>query len=182
MRTTYRWAVTAALVICCACALTVRAQDTNAPVKSKEKPAAKAKEAKPAKEKTTTFSGKLGAIDKVMKTITLDDKKKTVIEVTSDSLVTKDGKPAIMTDGTIGEPVNGTAKTLADGKMSALLLNYGKKVTPPKKATKPKKEAKPVETNAAPTVAPTAAPTAPPTMPSPPVSAPMLTPPSTNTP
>ena len=106
------------------------------------KPEKKAKETKakePAKEKTEKFTGKLGAVDKVYSTITLDEKAKRVFEVTSDTLITTNGVPAILTDAVVGSPVQGTYVKTADGKLSARLLNFGEKSEPSKAKAKTKK-------------------------------------------
>jgi Cu/Ag efflux protein CusF len=145
-------ALTAAMVT------TVRAQDTNAAAATTTskpaKPAAAKKESKAPKE--LKFSGKVGAIDGSAMTVTLDDSAKHVYQITSETLIFNDGKPAILTDGKAGDPVHGTAKSLEGGKLSALTLSFGAKAETPKPASKPKKKEKAAaETNApAPPVAP----------------------------
>ena len=122
-------------------------QDTNTPP-AKEKPSKKAAKAEPkAEPKAVTFSAKIAAVDKVARTITLDDRAKHVLQISSDTLITKDGKPAIFADGAIGEAANGTYKKSEDGKLSALLLNFGEKPKAAKPVSKPKKT-KPEATNA----------------------------------
>ncbi len=146
------------------------AQDTNAPVKeTKSKPAKKAAKSEP---KPTTFSAKLASVDKVARTLTLDNRAKQVIQVTSETLITRDGKPAIFNDGNVGDAMNGTYKKADDGKLVALTVNFGEKPKPKKAEPKPKK---PAATNA-PVVEPPA--TAPPVTPAPAPS----TPASTNAP
>ena len=111
------------------------AQDTNqAPTNAKPVKSAPKKETK-----ELTFNGKLGAMDKVAMTITLDEKAKRVFEITSDTIITKDGKPAIMADGTVGDTIHGTYKKTDDGKFEALTLNYGAKSEAAKPATKSRK-------------------------------------------
>ncbi len=112
-----------------------RAQDTN-------QASTNAKPAKPAPKKEAkalTFTGKIGAMDKVLYTITLDEKAKRVFQISSDTLINKDGKPAIMADGKVGDAVHGTYKKGEDGKLEALILNYGAKAEPAKPAAKTKK-------------------------------------------
>ena len=112
-----------------------RAQDTNqAPTSTKPAKPAPKKEAK-----ALTFTGKIGAMDKVAYTITLDDKAKRVFQISSDTLISKDGKPAIMADGKVGDAVHGTYRKGDDGKLEALILNYGAKAEPAKPTAKPKK-------------------------------------------
>lgn len=99
-----------------------------------------AKAAKPAKAgKATNFSGKLAAIDKQAKTITLDDKDKRVFQMTSETKILKgakgDEKPATLEDGTVGEHVTGSWLKSEDGKMSLKSL-YFRGESAPKKAGK----------------------------------------------
>jgi len=94
-------------------ALQVSADDsTNAP-------------AAPAKPKG--FRGTLAAVDATAKTITVDNKteKGRVFGITSDTKIMKDGKPATLSDGVVGEPVSGSYATGADGKNVAKTLRFG---------------------------------------------------------
>lgn len=100
-----------------------------------------AKPAAPPKAKTTSFTGKLAAADKVAKTLTLDEKAKRVLDVTSETIITKNGKPATFDDAVLGEEIHGTFKKTEDGKLIAVTVNYGAKSTsakaPPAKKTPP---------------------------------------------
>jgi hypothetical protein len=82
--------------------------------------------AAPAKAKSTRFSGKLSKVDTTAKTITVENKSKgdRTIEITSETKITKDGKPAMLADGVVGEPVGGSY-TEADGKMVAKSVRFG---------------------------------------------------------
>lgn len=91
--------------------LCASAQSTNA---------APAAPAVPAKVRGIPFHGKLDAVDKAAKTITLDGKaKKRTFEVTGETKITK-GKshsPATLDDATVGEDVTGSFTKEAGGKM-----------------------------------------------------------------
>ncbi len=103
----------------------------------KKEPAAKKASAHP-------FHGKLAGVDMVAKTIKLG---KSTYQVTSETKITKDGKPATLADGVVGEEVGGYAKPLEDGKMVATSLRFGpkpesgaeKKKEPSEKSAKEKK-------------------------------------------
>jgi hypothetical protein len=81
--------------------------------------------AAPAKAKA--FRGTLSAVDATAKTITVDNKteKGRVFGVTSDTKIIKDGKPATLSDGVVGDPIGGTYTTGADGKMVAKTVRFG---------------------------------------------------------
>ena len=89
------------------------------------------------KSKPLPFGGKLGAMDKVAKTITLDEKTKPgrTFEVTSETRIMKSGKPATLDDGVVGEGVRGSYTKSADGKLEAHTISFGAKVDPAKAAT-----------------------------------------------
>ena len=85
------------------------------------------------------FHGKLAAVDKIAKTIQVGE---STYQITSDTKITKAGKPAILDDGVVGEDVGGYVKPTADGKMAAVSVRFGPKVdaqgSPKKKDTTPK--------------------------------------------
>jgi hypothetical protein len=148
------FSISLAFVFAAALAAPALAQDTNQ-VPAKAKPAKSApKKEKEARQQTT--SGKITAVDKVLKTITLDDKARSVLQISSDTLITKDGQPAIMADGAVGDAVHVTYRKGEDGKLEALLLNYGAKSEPAKPAKAKKTEAKSKKTEAGATNAPAA--------------------------
>lgn len=95
----------------------VSAQSTN-------KPAATAPDAK---SRPIPFRGKLAAVDKTAKTITLDEKTKRTFQVTSETKIMKDDKPATLDDATVGEAVRGSYRKSDDGKMTLRLLSIGAK-------------------------------------------------------
>jgi hypothetical protein len=49
------------------------------------------------------------------------------LQVTSETIITKDGKPAQLADGVAGQPVTGTYKKSDDGKMDAETVHFGAK-------------------------------------------------------
>lgn len=105
------------------------AQDTNAP----------AAEKKSKKKSTPTghpFHGNLAAVDKTEKTVTVG---KSVYQVTSETKISKAGKPATLEDGVIGEECGGYAKTNSVGKVVATTLRFGPKTDAEKKSGKSEK-------------------------------------------
>jgi hypothetical protein len=87
--------------------------------------------AAPAKKSAATkkkaghpFHGKLAAIDKVAKTLKVGE---SVYQITSETKITKAGKPATLEDGVVGENVSGYAKPAADGKMVATSVHFSAK-------------------------------------------------------
>lgn len=78
------------------------------------------------------FHGKLAALDKTAKTITVG--KRTFL-ITSESKISKGGKPAQLADGVVGEEVSGYVKPTDSGKLVATTVHFG-----------PKTETKPAET------------------------------------
>jgi hypothetical protein len=97
----------------------------NASKASTEKKTAVAKKDSAAKKKVGhPFHGKLAEVDKVAKTIKLGE---SVYQITSETKITKDGKPATLEDGVVGEIVSGYAKPTDDGKMAATSVRFGPK-------------------------------------------------------
>jgi hypothetical protein len=99
------------------------AQSTNTPAADKK--AAVAKKDSAAKKKGAhPFHGKLAAVDKVAKTIKLGE---STYQITSETKITKAGKPATLEDGIVGDQVSGYAKPTEDGKMAATTVHFGAK-------------------------------------------------------
>ena len=76
--------------------VSAQAQDTtstNAPAKHK-------------KHDHSVFNGKLSAVDAKAMTLTVGER---TFEITSDTKITKDGKPATLAEGVVGETVGGAA-------------------------------------------------------------------------
>jgi hypothetical protein len=70
------------------------------------------------------FHGAVTALDANAMTLTVG---KLTVQVTSETKITKDGKPATLADGVVGEPVSGYYKKDADGKLSATTIHFGGK-------------------------------------------------------
>ena len=50
-----------------------------------------------------------------------------VYQITSETKISKDGKPATLEDGVVGEPVTGYVKPSEGGKMAATTVRFGAK-------------------------------------------------------
>ena len=103
-----------------------RAQSTNQP--STKKTTADSSETPKSGKKSGAgpFHGKLAAIDKMAKTISVG---KRTFQVTSETKIKKAGKPATLSDGVVGEPVSGYVKPATDGKLVATSVNFGSKAS-----------------------------------------------------
>ena len=102
----------------------ILAQSTNKTATTEKKEAAgEKKEAK--KASAGPFHGKLAAMDKTAKTITVG---KRTFQITSETKMKKGGKPATMADGLVGEEVSGYVKPAEDGKLFATTVTFGPKV------------------------------------------------------
>jgi hypothetical protein len=110
--------------------VTVSAQDTNAPAAAP-------------KTVRAPFKGKVTAVDTAAMTLTIGDSEK--IYVTSKTKITKDGKPATLSDVTVGDAATGAYKEDANGQKNATSIRVGEK--------KPKAEKQPTD-GAAPPAAP----------------------------
>ena len=96
-----------------------RAQDaTNAPASDQPAPV------KHKKHDMTPFHGKLSAIDTNAMTLTVGER---TFEITSETKITKDGQPAVLADGVVGEMAGGAYKKGADGKLDATTVSFGEK-------------------------------------------------------
>ena len=85
------------------------------------------------KARPLPFVGKVGAVDKAAKTITLEGKEKTrVFLITSETKIHKDRKPATLDDVQVGERVSGSARENAAGKKELVSLNVGLAARGPK--------------------------------------------------
>jgi len=86
--------------------------------------------AKPKKHEGNVFNGKVTAVDAKAMTLTVG---KRTFEITSETKITKDGKPATLDNIAVGDKVGGAYKKTGD-KLTATTINAGKK---PEKAAKP---------------------------------------------
>jgi len=82
--------------------------------------------AKKPSNRTLPFRGKLAAIDNTEKTITVG---KETLQITSETRISKAGKPATLEDGAVGDEVAGAYKKDAQGKLNALSLRFGPRFT-----------------------------------------------------
>ena len=73
---------------------------------------------------TLPFRGTLTTVDTNAMTLTVG---KRTFNMTSETVVTKDDKPAVLADGVAGEPVRGSYKKNADGKLDAVTIRFGGK-------------------------------------------------------
>lgn len=87
------------------------------------------------KTRAIPFRGKIGAVDKTAKTITLDEKTKRVFEITSDTKLTKDGKPATFDAAVVGDYITGQYIKGDGDKLIAKSIKFGMKPTPKKGAS-----------------------------------------------
>jgi hypothetical protein len=58
--------------------------------------------------------------------VVLEGAKAQMFQITSETKITKDDKPATLSDAKVGEPVTGYAVEIADGKWEARSLYAGK--------------------------------------------------------
>ncbi len=96
-----------------------RAESTNTPAAPDQ-----ATPAKPHKQHNPPFHGKLKAVDTAAKTLTVGT---LTLQITPDTKITKNGQPATLADGVVGEPVGGAYTKTADGKLNAVTLHFGAK-------------------------------------------------------
>ena len=74
--------------------------------------------------KHSPFRGKVDGLDKVAKTVKVGER---TFHVTSTTKVTKDEKPAVLDDVTVGEQVRGAYHASEGGKLELLSLYVGGK-------------------------------------------------------
>jgi len=79
---------------------------------------------KPKKHEGLVFRGAVSAVDAKAMTLTVGKRN---FDVTSETKITKDGKPAILSDIAVGDKVGGAYKKADDGKLTATTINDGKK-------------------------------------------------------
>jgi len=99
------------------------------PAAAAQTPAA-APQTPPVKKHVTVpqFRGTLTALDTNAMTLTVG---KRTFNMTSETIVTKDGKPAVLADGVVGEPVRGAYKKNAKGELDAVTVHFGGKQKEP---------------------------------------------------
>ena len=99
-----------------------RAADTTTP------PAAAP--AKSKKAASLPFNGKVAAVDTNAMTLTVG---KRTFDVTSETKITKNGQPATLADGVVGETASGSYKKATDGKLGATTVTFTTKAETKKK-------------------------------------------------
>src|SRR5438552_1523820 len=100
----------------------VRAQtSTNAPAAEKKAATKKKTAAKKSAPKSLPFHGNVKAIDNNAKTLSVG---KETFQITSETKITKLGKPATLSDGVEGDPVAGSYQKDADGKLNATMVRF----------------------------------------------------------
>jgi hypothetical protein len=112
----------------------VRAEDSPA-----KKPAA-AEAGAPAKKHGVPFRGTVSAVDAKAMTVKLASRTFTV---TSETKITKEGKPAVFADITVGERITGQYKKDSAGKLEATIIHISGKV----EKSAGKKKAAPADKN-----------------------------------
>jgi hypothetical protein len=93
--------------------------------KQKEKEKAKAavsEKAAPKGERAIPFRGKVGAINKTAKTVTVGER---VFHITPETRLLKGGKPATLEQCVVGEEIGGSYRKGADGKLTAAMMRFG---------------------------------------------------------
>jgi len=95
------------------------AQDTNVNASSNQTTTPKLK-----KLNAIPFHGKVDAVDNNAMTLKVGNR---TFQVSSDTKISKDGQPATLSDGVVGEPVRGTYKKVDSGKLDALSVYFGAK-------------------------------------------------------
>jgi hypothetical protein len=86
--------------------------------------AAATTEKAPNKQGVIPFRGKIGAVDKTAKTITVGER---TFQVTSETKIAKGEKPATLDDAAVGEEIRGSYKKTDDGKLIAQRVSIGPK-------------------------------------------------------
>lgn len=115
-------------------------QGTNKTEKTKKATVEKAEKA--GKSGITPFRGKISAVDKTAKTISVGER---TFQITSETRIIKAGKPATLDDAAVGEEVGGSYVKAEDGKLMAKMVRIGPKPEPAPGAEK-KAEKKPATT------------------------------------
>lgn len=108
-------------------------------LRAEDKPAKAAKPASAAAEagknnRSLPFNGKVSAVDSAAKTVTVGSQ---TLNVTAETKITKDGKPATLADITVGEAARGSYKKDEAGKLNAASISVGEKAP---KGEQPKKK------------------------------------------
>lgn len=76
------------------------------------------------KSRVLPFHGKLKAVDVAAETVSIGTR---TFEINSDTIIIKDGKPATLADGVVGDETGGAYKKTEDGKLIITKLRFGAK-------------------------------------------------------
>jgi hypothetical protein len=82
------------------------------------------------------FHGKIAAVDKAAKTITMEGKKQRVFHLTPETKINRDNVKASLDAVTVGVEVGGFARELPDGRMNLVTLNIHTVAAKPSKPAK----------------------------------------------
>jgi hypothetical protein len=88
----------------------------------KDKAGAEKAEKAPGKSEFVPFRGKIDAVDKTAKAVKVGER---TFQITSQTRITKAGKPATLDDAAVGEEVGGRYKKADDGKLLLQSLRIG---------------------------------------------------------
>jgi hypothetical protein len=77
------------------------------------------------KKHAIPYRGNLASVDTNAMTIMVGNM---TLQVTSTTKITKDGQPAILADGVVGQPVSGSYRKGDDGTTNAVSIHYGAKM------------------------------------------------------
>ena len=80
--------------------------------------------AKTKKHEGLVLRGTVSAIDTNAMTLKVETR---TFGITADTKIAKDGQPATLADGMVGEPVSGAYKKADDGKLTATTIHFGAK-------------------------------------------------------
>ncbi len=86
------------------------------------------------------FHGKLATVDKAARTITVG---KRTFQITPETRINREGKPATLEQAVVGEPVSGYVKPNSQGTLVATTLNLGPKTSDKNASTKKAPAAQP---------------------------------------
>ena len=114
-------------------AAVIAGQAAQALAQNAEKAGTEKKEPAAKKQTAGPFHGKLAGVDKTAKTITVG---KRTFHITSESKISKLGKPATLEAAVVGEEVSGYIKTGDDGKLVATTVHLGPKAETKNSQTK----------------------------------------------
>ena len=96
-----------------------------------------AAEQQESRQRAVPFRGKISAVDKQNKTITVGER---VFQITGETRIVKAGKPATLDDATVGEEIGGAYLQGADKTMQAVSVRLGAKPQAPKKESKSQRD------------------------------------------